>query len=250
MSSDKHLRVKISFTLVLLCISIINSLDFVSEKERVKLEEGEEFIVSCSARSEYHYCKFTSPVGEKCDFFKNSANGRIMEQFCDDLKDRTVFSGSLKDHECALLIDGAMKKDEGLWSCEIGTIEVRRGQRSVSPWTLVGDINIEVKRKSSSEKNSTDRNKTTESLTGIIKANTTLLVICIVVFVLFLSILLCVVIMFGKSRLQKTSGTRLQPSRSLTGPDEAEATKDTRNYTDFTFIRKVLPHIIQFPTKE
>ena len=68
-----------------------------------------------------------------------------------------------------MLIDGAMKKDEGLWSCEIGTIEVRRGQRSVSPWTLVGDINIEVKRKSSSEKNSTDRNKTTESLTGIIK---------------------------------------------------------------------------------
>ena len=36
------------------------------------------------------------PAGEKCDFFKNSANGRIMEQFCDDLKDRTVFSGSLK----------------------------------------------------------------------------------------------------------------------------------------------------------
>ena len=56
--------------------------------------------------------------------------------------------------------------------------------------------------------------------------------------------------MFGKSRLQKTSGTRLQPSRSLTGPDEAEATKETRNYTDFTFIRRVLPHIIQFPTKE
>ena len=36
------------------------------------------------------------PAGDKCDFFKNSANGRIMEQFCDDLKDRTVFSGSLK----------------------------------------------------------------------------------------------------------------------------------------------------------
>ena len=76
---------------------------------------------------------------------------------------------TFQDHECALLVDGARMKDEGLWSCEIGTIKTRRGQRSVSPWTLVGDINIEVRRKSSSQDKENERNKTTESLTGVIK---------------------------------------------------------------------------------
>ena len=68
-----------------------------------------------------------------------------------------------------MLVDGAMKKDEGMWSCEIGTIEARRGQRSVSPWTLIGDINIEVRKKSSSQELENERNKTTENLTGVIK---------------------------------------------------------------------------------
>ena len=68
-----------------------------------------------------------------------------------------------------MLIDGARMKDEGLWSCEIGTIKTKRDQRSVSPWTLVGDINIEVRRKSSSQDKEIERNNTTESLTGVIK---------------------------------------------------------------------------------
>ena len=89
----------------------------------VNLVEGEEFIVrqvisdkhednildeashhlhfSCAAQSVFSYCKFRSSAGEKCSFHNNNSNnnyrhGAIFEEFCDELKNRTVFSGSSK----------------------------------------------------------------------------------------------------------------------------------------------------------
>ena len=59
---------------------------------------------SCSANSVYDYCKFSSPAGDKCHFYRSSAD-RILEEFCQDLNNRTnlIFSGSVKEFECALL---------------------------------------------------------------------------------------------------------------------------------------------------
>ena len=54
------------------------------------------------AESEYEYCKFRSPAGESCQFYR-SRTGRIFEEFCKELTNRTLFSGALEHFECALL---------------------------------------------------------------------------------------------------------------------------------------------------
>ena len=63
------------------------------------------FHFSCAAKSVFSYCKFRSSAGEKCSFHNNNNNnnnnyrhGTIFEEFCDELKNRTVFSGSSKVH--------------------------------------------------------------------------------------------------------------------------------------------------------
>ena len=90
-----------------------------TQKNAVNLVEGEEFIVrqvthnanirgkqiintfyfSCAAQSVFSYCKFRSSAGEECSFHNSNNNhrhGTIFEEFCDELKNRTVFSGSSK----------------------------------------------------------------------------------------------------------------------------------------------------------
>jgi len=233
-------------TKILLLLSVAASK--TTENEKVKLEHGEEFIVSCAASMDYHYCKFRSPSGDNCDFYKDRNSGRILEEFCEDLKDRTVFSGSLKDFECALLVKGALKQDEGKWSCEIGTRRSSTERNSLTlPWALEGNINIEIKNSSTFQEISVD-----ESFTGIIQANKTLLVICIVVFVIFLSILFCVVFLVGRSKLQKRNF--ITREKKISSNTEADIIKEENKLPpipgDFAFIKRVLPHIIKFPTKE
>jgi len=213
-------------TTVLVCDCLEVDVD---TSEKVKLIQGEEFIVSCTADSEYDYCKFTSPAGDKCHFYRSSAD-RILEEFCQDLNNRTslVFSGSVKEFECALLVRGARPSDAGRWSCEVGT-KIR------SRWALAGEINIEVQQIVSTETDTAEEES--DTITSVIQANTTLLVICVVVFILFMMILLGVVIMFGRSRLSSR-----QQREAILRKEEQRLPRD--------FIRRVLPHIIKFPIKD
>ena len=119
---------------------------------------------------------------------------------------------------------------------------------------MYGDIHIDVSNRSIDLRRSegfTDMEKIVdgEGFTGIIKANTTLLVICVVVFAIFLSILLCVVIMFGKSRLNKRNFfARRKPEQIEEEIIRGDETKNSSG--ELSFIQKVLPHIIKFPSKD
>ena len=67
----------------------------------IKPEASNQLHFSCAAQSVFSYCKFRSSSGEKCSFHNNNSNnnynqGTIFEEFCDELKNRTVFSGSSK----------------------------------------------------------------------------------------------------------------------------------------------------------
>ena len=126
-------------------------------------------------------------------------------------------------------VQGATARDSGRWTCEVGTRTSTQTQYGrLGPWALAGEIDIEVNQQMKSE-----------TLTGVIQANTTLLVICVVVFCIFLTILISVVILFGRSRLrQRESQTR----ENILIKEEPRLAGD--------FIRRVLPHIIKFPVKE
>ena len=120
---------------------------------------------------------------------------------------------------------GAKPRDSGRWSCEVGS---RKGR-----WALVGEINIEVTQPARLLEESR------ETLTGAIQASTTLLVICVVVFCIFLSILISVVIMYGRTKLRQRSA---QTREAILIKEEPRLSGD--------FIRRVLPHIIKFPIRE
>ena len=80
----------------------------------------------------------------------------------------------------------------------------------------------------------------------VFQANTTLLAICVVVFLIFLTILLVVAIFFGRSRIAKN-----QKGKTFKGGvAEKNIQIEAKSSGEFTLLRKkVLPHIIRFPEK-
>ena len=71
-----------------------------------------------------------------------------------------------------------------------------------------------------------------------------MLVICVVVFMIFLTILLAVAIFFGRSRIAKVQKKKSSKGNIEDGQIEAKSSGE------FTLLRKsVLPHIIKFPEK-
>ena len=142
------------------------------------------------------------------------------------------------------MVQGALPGDSGLWTCEVG------GRGEGGMWAMAGEVAIRVVREDQGER---------EGLTGAIQvmsahyphssgvfavtqgvfqANTTLLAICVVVFLIFLTILLAVAIFFGRSRVSKN------PKKDKKIQIEAKSSGE------FTLLRKkVLPHIIRFTEK-
>ena len=139
------------------------------------------------------------------------------------------------------MVQGALPGDSGLWTCEVG------GRGEGDMWAMAGEVAIRVVREDQGER---------EGLTGAIQvmsphypqvcavtqfvfqANTTLLALCVVVFLIFLTILLVVAIFFGRSRIAKN------PRKDKKIQIEAKSSGE------FTLLRKkVLPHIIRFPEK-
>ena len=118
--------------------TIALSVEVEEDVDKVQLEEGEEFIVSCNAGAKYQYCNFKSPSGQFCNFERKEISDTMIQQFCDGLENRVIFVGSYEDHECALLVGGAEREDGGHWTCEVGSGGKESG------WALTGDINIDV----------------------------------------------------------------------------------------------------------
>ena len=136
-------------------------------------------------------------------------------------------------------VRGARPRDAGRWSCEVGAkLSSRRGR---GRWALAGEIIIQIQQ----ERERAGENS--ETIASVIQANTTLLVICVVVFIVFMTILVGVVFMYGRSKLSQTppdsstSSARHQREPILIR-EEQRIPRD--------FIRRVLPHIIKFPIRD
>ena len=83
-----------------------------------------------------------------------------------------------------------------------------------------------------------------ETITSVLQANTTLLVICVISVVVFMSILMCVVLMYGRGKLSQKPPNSGSPSsrEEILQKEEPRLPRD--------FMRRVLPHIIKFPLKD
>ena len=129
---------------------------------------------------------------------------------------------------------GAKARDAGRWSCEVGS-KIR------SQWALAGEIHIEVQQIGEKAE------EESETMTSVIQANTTLLVICVVVFIVFMAILCGVVAVYGRSRLSQKPPSS---SSSSSGHQREEILIKEEPRLPRDFIRRVLPHIIKFPIKD
>ena len=215
----------------------------------VKLEQGEEFIVSCSAGAPYQYCKFKSPTGQICNFeWENIRAGKI-KQLCVGLEKRVIFVGSYEDHECALLIKGAEEEDGGQWTCEVGSSSSNSQERQPR-WSQIGELQIHVipYRPFANE---TLPGSTSNTVTMTIsKANTALLVVCVLVFVVFVAILVSVVVLYGR---RKQKGNTEDNVEVVVEDDDKASTstlEDSKLKGEMSFMKNVFPHIMSFPNKD
>ena len=224
------------------------------DDQLVQLELKEEFIVSCSASAPYQYCKFASPLGQYCNFYWGGVGLSRSKQFCVGLKDRVTFVGSQEDYECALLIRGAESGDSGQWTCEVGSPPGRRRQRRPR-WSQTGELHIRVIIPG------TAGNETLLLTTGssepttmmMTKASLALLVVCVLVFVVFVGILVSVI--FINNKKKKDAKTKPVNGEEI-AKEEAEKNKilpspvDAKLEGEISFMKSVFPHIMSFPNKD
>jgi len=245
-----HLQLPIIFTLIL---GVTGST--TDDDDSVSLHQGEEFLVSCSAGASYQYCKFNSPTGEFCNFYFDGSP----KQFCGKLKQRASFVGSSKTHECALLVRGAEADDDGLWTCEVGSSysSLVAGQ---SGWSQIGELLIRIVPSKIPETNNTETESSANSnpvAMTMSRANTALLVICVLVFVVFVAILVFVIVVYRKRKLRKikSEDTKKVLKDGTESSHESVSSKgstsdDGKLSGEMSFMKKVFPHIINFPNKD
>merc|ERR1712013_579434 len=224
------------------------------DSQVVQLELKEEFIVSCSASAPYQYCKFASPLGQYCNFYWGGVGLNKSKQFCVGLKDRVTFVGSQEDYECALLIGGAESGDSGQWTCEVGSPPGRRRQGRPR-WSQTGEIHIRVNIPRTARNETmllaTDSSEPTTMM--MTKANLALLVVCVLVFVVFVAILVSVIFTHGKKKLEAKNKT---VNAEKVAEEETEKNEilpnqvDTKLEGEISFMKSVFPHIMSFPNKD
>ena len=128
--------------LVLFLASATNSFNLEISDDDFTVKTGDQFFISCQADSAYEFCKFRSPTGQFCDYEWKRNVWNVTQTDCEGLEDRVTFAGSYEDHECALMVYGAIESDRGLWSCEVESYVLGGGRGSGS--MRIGEFNVNV----------------------------------------------------------------------------------------------------------
>ena len=84
----------------------------------------------------------------------------------------------------------------------------------------------------------------------ISKANTALLVVCVLVFVVFVAILVSVVVLYGR---RKQKGNTEDNVEVVVEDDDKASTstlEDSKLKGEMSFMKNVFPHIMSFPNKD
>eukprot|EP00092_Neocalanus_flemingeri_P002792 GFUD01002989.1.p1 GENE.GFUD01002989.1~~GFUD01002989.1.p1 ORF type:complete len:276 (+),score=56.75 GFUD01002989.1:83-910(+) len=262
-------------TLVAATASTTNSFNLEISDDQFSVKKGEQFFLSCQADSAYEFCKFRSPTGQFCDFEWKRNIWNVTRAECAGLEDRVTFAGSYDDHECALLVDGAEESDQGLWSCEVESYVLGGGRGS--GWLRIGEFNVNIlipttttttttsTPSPTSSFNRSSRNleldyasydiDTLQSTTklDLSSANVLPLALSLVLIVIIISIIAILVLVHKMKNGSVDKVITLEAgdlNTSFEEPTEPKEPKGDKIMEEVLFMRKVFPHIINFPNDE
>ena len=159
-----------------------------------------------------------------------------------------IFVGSYEDHECALLIKGAEEKDGGQWTCEIGSSSSNSQERQPR-WSQIGELNIHVIPNRLSVNETLPGSASNTVTMTMSRANTALLVVCVLVFLVFVAILVSVVVLYGRRKQKENTEDDVEEVVE-DGDKASTSSSDSKLKGEMSFMKNVFPHIMSFPNKD
>ena len=245
-----------------------------AEPGLVRVAPGATVTLFCAVDDDYEWCKFYHPSGQFCDFEWKRSIWNVTQTECAGMEDRVSFAGSYEDHECALLVNSAEESDRGLWSCEVESYVLGGGRGS--GYLRIGEFNVNILVPTTTTTTTTStpiptsyfnrssRNldldyasydidtlqSTTRLDLSLNKANALPLVLSLVVIVIIISIITILVMVHKMKNGDVSKVITLESGELNTSFEEPKEPKGDKVMEEVLFMKKVFPHIINFPNDE
>ena len=261
--------------IILAMVIQTNSFNLQISEDFITVSHGQQFLLSCQADSSYEFCKFRSPGGQFCDFEWKRSVWNVTQADCAGLEDRVTFAGSYEDHECALIVDGAAESDQGLWTCEVESYVLGGGRGSGS--LRIGEFNVVIPATTITTTTTTttpttsfnrsprkldldlvyhDNHADTDPLPNttrqdlLLEKATIPVALSLVVIVVIISIIAILVIVHKMKNGSVSKVINLEAGQANTSFEEPKQEKDEKVMEEVLFMKKVFPHIMNFPSEE
>jgi len=260
--------------IILAMVMQTNSFNLQISEDFITVNHSHQFLLSCQADSSYEFCTFRSPGGQFCDFEWKRSVWNVTQAGCDGLEDRVTFAGSYEDHECALIVHGATESDQGLWTCEVESYVLGGGRGSGS--LRIGEFNVVIPTTTTTTTTTTtpttsfnrsprkldldlvsyDIQADTDPLPNttrqdlLLEKATIPVALSLVVIVVIISIITILVLVHKMKNGSVSKVINLEAGQPNTSFEEPKKEKDEKVMEEVLFMKKVFPHIINFPSEE
>lgn len=227
----------------------------------VRAEAGRPLELGCTASSSYEFCTISGPGGDQCQFEWKRTEWNITTTRCPP---RYQFKGNYTRNECGVALEIARLEDTGIWNCRLESY-VFGGARGT---VRIGEIRVEVSVPTTTSTTTTTTTPPSSEGTGRARSGRGLqleaatveerraalpvsLLLYTALALLVLTIILVTAHKVRHSR-QATSNASLNPGNSNASFDSIIADRNSMEILtdDESFVRKVFPHIINFPSNK
>merc|ERR1711963_123333 len=264
MGSIPRTMIQISRLPVFLLVSVsVTGFNVEISSDQLTVIEGDQFYLGCQASSSYEFCRVTSPDGRFCDFEWKRSEWNITLGKCSDLEDRVEFVGNYEEHQCAVNIKDAVNEDQGVWTCALESY-VLGGSRG-SGYLRIGEfeVGVEIPTTTTTSKSTSPLGRSPRMLEidssqasdlELDLASSALPLVVSLVLVVVLLAVISVLVMLHRIRegsvkevVTKETGGALNTSFE---EDKENDGGEEKVMEEVYFMRKVFPHIINFPSEE
>jgi len=150
---------KINLIILSLVSTVVQSFYVRISDDIIYVNQGDQFLISCSANTAYEFCKFVSPYGESCMYEWKRSEWNITRQNCQGLEDRVQFKGNYAENQCGIVVSGAETRDMGTWQCEVESYVFG----NTRGYLRIGEFNVNVLTTTTTTTSTTTTTTTTTS---------------------------------------------------------------------------------------
>jgi len=278
---------RINLIIYSLLSTIVQSFYVRISDDFISVNQGDQFLISCSADTAYEFCKFVSPTDESCMFEWKRSEWNITKQNCHGLEVRVQFKGNYAEHQCGLLVSGAGTRDIGTWKCEVESYVFG----NTRGYLRIGEFNVDVVSTTTTTTTSTPAPTTTTSSSSttleamlsrggrgldidyeamevirnkgglnnfFLKQGVFPAIMMLVMSILFLIVIFSIIMAtkYNQKKKKSYSVDETKPNAAENENIEDDKTKTvpelvhaTSVVEDADYLQEVFPHIIKFPVE-